>query len=394
MQITEQIIQRIARQVFNQMFPSSLRQSGAIISGSGGSVQYAVEAGHAASADSASSVPWSGVSSKPSTATRWPSWSEVTDKPTFATVATSGSYADLSNKPTIPTPSAVNTGYAANADNAINSDKCDGLHVHSGRNNEANKIVRTDSNGYMQCGWINTTSGGFNTGTSINKVYCSNDDYIRYLSSSDFFPTLENSNNQISITVAGQNRKLTVDYATAASKLTTVSKTAWGQTYWTSGGVPDSISGDMSSVGDISFSASGKKIGGFLYFDTTNNRLGVGVSSPSQALHVSGNILATGGVTALSDITQKDVETYQWQPALDEIANAPIARYTMKIDDEKRMRIGSIAQYWKNAMPEAVFMGADGLLSMDYGTISLVSVIALAREVRQLKAEINRLKRR
>lgn len=31
------------------------------------------------------------------------SWSEVTSKPTFATVATSGSYNDLSNKPTIPT---------------------------------------------------------------------------------------------------------------------------------------------------------------------------------------------------------------------------------------------------------------------------------------------------
>lgn len=30
-------------------------------------------------------------------------WSGITNKPTFATVATSGSYADLSNKPTIPT---------------------------------------------------------------------------------------------------------------------------------------------------------------------------------------------------------------------------------------------------------------------------------------------------
>ena len=37
-----------------------------------------------------------------------PSWSDVTGKPSFATVATSGSYNDLSNKPTIPTiPSAL-----------------------------------------------------------------------------------------------------------------------------------------------------------------------------------------------------------------------------------------------------------------------------------------------
>lgn len=41
-----------------------------------------------------------------------------------------------------------------------------------------------------------------------------------------------------------------------ASKLSTVSKTAWGQTYWTSGGVPTSISGNMTGVGSITMSGS------------------------------------------------------------------------------------------------------------------------------------------
>ena len=44
--------------------------------------------------------------------------------------------------------------------------------------------------------------------------------------------------------------------AKSALKLTTVSKTAWGQTYWTSGGVPDTISGNMSNVGNISMNGS------------------------------------------------------------------------------------------------------------------------------------------
>ena len=35
--------------------------------------------------------------------------------------------------------------------------------------------------------------------------------------------------------------------ATTASKLNTVSKTAWGQPYWTSGGVPTNISGSLTS---------------------------------------------------------------------------------------------------------------------------------------------------
>lgn len=39
--------------------------------------------------------------------------------------------------------------------------------------------------------------------------------------------------------------------AFSALRLTTVSKTAWGQTYWTSGGVPDNISGNMTNVGSI-----------------------------------------------------------------------------------------------------------------------------------------------
>lgn len=31
----------------------------------------------------------------------------------------------------------------------LNADMLDGLHIHAGRNNEANKIVRTDANGYI-----------------------------------------------------------------------------------------------------------------------------------------------------------------------------------------------------------------------------------------------------
>ena len=87
---------------------------------------------------------------------------------------------------------------------------------------------------------------------------------------------------------ASVNHATSADSATTASKLSTVSKTAWGQTYWTSGGVPTSISGDMSSVGNISFSASGKNIGGLMYFDTTNSNIGIGTSSPSYKLDVVG----------------------------------------------------------------------------------------------------------
>lgn len=72
----------------------------------------------------------------------------------------------------------------------LNADMTDGLHVHSGRNNEANKIVRTDGSGYIQAGWINTTSGDMGT-TAIDRIYCSNDGYIRYKTKANFINGLD-----------------------------------------------------------------------------------------------------------------------------------------------------------------------------------------------------------
>jgi hypothetical protein len=55
------------------------------------------------------SMAWGNITGAPATATRWPSWSEVTSKPSFATVATSGSYKDLSNRPSIPSAETAAT---------------------------------------------------------------------------------------------------------------------------------------------------------------------------------------------------------------------------------------------------------------------------------------------
>lgn len=99
-----------------------------------------------------------------------------------------------------------------------NADMTDGLHVHTGRNNEANKIVRTDASGYIQAGWINTISGNMGT-TAATRIYCSNDDYIRYKTPANFFETLANDGNQISITIGSQNRKLTINYANNSDKI-------------------------------------------------------------------------------------------------------------------------------------------------------------------------------
>ena len=67
-----------------------------------------------------------------------------------------------------------------------NADTVDGLHVHTGRNNEANKIVRTDGNGYIQAGWINTDSGDSGIANRLTRIYSSYDAYLRYSTLTDF----------------------------------------------------------------------------------------------------------------------------------------------------------------------------------------------------------------
>ena len=84
--------------------------------------------------------------------------------------------------------------------------------------------------------------------------------------------------------------------ATTASKLSTVSKTAWGQTFWTSGGVPTSISGALSSVTNITMSGYIKIGDAYLTYDSTNNAIRVSKNADGTG---AANFYALGGVSAL-----------------------------------------------------------------------------------------------
>ena len=68
----------------------------------------------------------------------------------------------------------------------LDADLLDGYHVETGgRNNNADRVVKTDSNGYLLTGWINTTSGD-NSSAIPNRMYCSDDGYLRYVDLASF----------------------------------------------------------------------------------------------------------------------------------------------------------------------------------------------------------------
>jgi hypothetical protein len=81
----------------------------------------------------------------------------------------------------------------------LDADTLDGLQLMSSTtNNQANKVMRTDANGYANFGWIYTASG---TATnSLSRIYCSQDGYLRYLSPSSLGTSWlrENTYNNLS----------------------------------------------------------------------------------------------------------------------------------------------------------------------------------------------------
>jgi hypothetical protein len=79
-----------------------------------------------------------------------------------------------------PTVGGSSVWHAGNdgSGSGLDADLLDGYHLSTTRDS-ANTVPVRDGNGYLQLGWINTTSGS--TTSTINKIYASYDDYVRYI---------------------------------------------------------------------------------------------------------------------------------------------------------------------------------------------------------------------
>jgi hypothetical protein len=84
----------------------------------------------------------------------------------------------------VTTLNAALTGTTATFSGDVTAATFNTLPIETARNNNANRIVRTNVNGYVDFGWINTTSGA--TTSTISRIYASNDAYIRYVTPATF----------------------------------------------------------------------------------------------------------------------------------------------------------------------------------------------------------------
>ena len=87
-------------------------------------------------------------------------------------------------------------------------------------------------------------------------------------------------------------------------------------------------------------------------------------------------------ITQTSDLTRKNILSYDPQFSVRDIANAPIAYFTWREGrDTTSQHLGSIAQYWSLLAPECVHGTEGNDMSMEYATLGLVTSIINAREI-------------
>ena len=144
---------------------------------------------------------------------------------------------------------------------------------------------------------------------------------------------------------------------------------------------------------DISVNAEGYPNPGDVFNGmqiTSEGNVGIQLtdSTPTQALHVNGQILATNDITAFSDERLK--ENIKTIPnALEKVTQLRGVQYTRK--DTKEQGVGVIAQEIEKVLPEVVVTNNDeeGTKSVAYGNV----VGLLIEAIKDLQKEVEELKR-
>jgi hypothetical protein len=123
---------------------------------------------------------------------------------------------------------------------------------------------------------------------------------------------------------------------------------------------------------------------------TGDGKVGIGTSSPTQALHVVGNAYKTVGGTSWatsSDIRLKNL-LGNYTKGLKEITALQPVRYVYKENNPRKLsstdeQVGFVAQDVQKVFPEAVTEAEDGYLDFNMHAIN----VALVNAIKELKAE-------
>jgi hypothetical protein len=113
----------------------------------------------------------------------------------------------------------------------------------------------------------------------------------------------------------------------------------------------------------------------------------IGNTSPEERLHVTGNILATGDVTAFSDARLK-TDVVRIDNPLERVKGIEGVLYT---DTEGKRKTGVIAQQVQAVLPEAVHGNESGYLSVAYGNMVGLLVECVKAQQQQIDELVRKI---
>ena len=246
----------------------------------------------------------------------------------------------------------------------------------------------------------------------VRQIGSYNNGYIQYQywangASVSVWENLQSTSNTSVAVSAGGASTLADNRASSADVLTT-SRTLWGRSFNGSSNIDGNIDNAavITSKGGIWLDLKGSSgvafySGGSLCAVMNNTGVGIGTSSPSQKLHVAGNIIATGAVTAQSsssdrrlkrnicDFSASDIirklhpKTFYW--------NETAKRLSPALNHDK-LNYGLIAQDVES-MPELPLFASN--IFGDYLILQYEKFIPiLIQGVKEVDDEVTRLKKR
>jgi hypothetical protein len=290
----------------------------------------------------------------------------------------------------------------------LDADTLDGYQLNTGRSNIANRVVATDGNGYIQAGWINTTSG-VATGTPT-RIYCSQDAYIRYYTPASLAPYILNqgsTKNAHTHPVSSITAGTFTGTFTMGTQLALVAN-GYGRGLF--GVYSATRYQHVWSMGTAyKTSDDGTSYGNMYGLTWTHTNIGTGTNQSisglghqlqlrmNGTLHaaIGSGLWTSGNVTAYSDIAVKK-NLVRIPNALEKVCS--INGYTYERTDYVKdlkdpeapdvlRQAGVVAQEIEKVLPEVV-SGKEGNKAVAYGNI----VALLIESIKQLKDEVDDLR--